>query len=202
MRYVYGAILWIFGGAVLAGAADVFAFWLGWVFLGGGVALFLPPLWQLEAETTGPAAAYLLRAPFLASGAVLVVLGVVLAGAMGSVVIDGVLAEAVMLGFASLLMFAAGGTLALPVLRNARQLDLARRPAELDVNVFQIAQAKGGRLTASELAADHGVSYAAARVALQQLVGQGACDCLVTRSGAVVYRFPELESDKRDLLEA
>ncbi len=201
MRYIYGAIFWIFGGAILAGGLASFGVWLGWALLAGGVMLFMPPLWRIESRRTPLGRGYLLRAPFVASGVLFLVLALVLAGSMGAVVVEGAAAEALGYGFLSLLTFAAAGSLLLPLFRHAQTLEHERSPRELPINVFEVAQARGGRLTAAELAANFGVGYERARHALQALVDDGACDTLVTRSGAVVYRFPELEGDKLDLLE-
>lgn len=201
MRYVYGAISWILGGLILGGSIHAFAVWFGWVLLAAGVALFLPPLWEMETRQSSRAAAYLLRGPYLAAGSIFGVLGVICAGAMGSVIVDGAVAESIGLAFGSMLMFASGSALALPVLRNVRRLELEGRPQPLAFNVFEVAQASGGRVTPAELAAMFGVEYVRARQLLVDLAREGACERLVARNGAVIFRFPELEGDKLDLLE-
>lgn len=202
MRYLYGAISWIVGGLILGGGVSVFGLWFGWVLLGGGVALFLPPLWELEAQNSPRAVTYILRGPYLAAGAAFALLGVVCTGAMGSVIADGAIGESIGLALAAMLMFASGSSIALPVLRNMRKLGLDGRPQPLTFNVFEEALALGGRVTPAELAASHGIEYRRARALLLDLTEQGACERLVARNGAVIFRFPELEGDKLDLLES
>ena len=201
MRYLYGMVSWIFGGLVLAGGVPVLGPWFGWVLLGAGGTLFMPPLWQMENAETPRAIVRMLRGPYLAAGVLFGLLGVACAGAMGSVVVSGAIGESIGLGFAAMLMFASGTALAFPVLRHARHLELSGRPQPLGFNVFEVVQDSGGRVTPAELAATHGVSYRHARLALLELVDEGACERIVARNGAVIFRFPELEGDMFDLLE-
>lgn len=202
MRYVFGTIFWVFGGFVLGGAFDAFTAWFGWVYLYGGIALFLPPLWELETASTRRGTRYLLRAPYLLSAAIFAVVGIACTVAMGSAVSDASIAQAWAYGLAGLLMFAAGSQLSLPVLRQIHTLRVEGRPQPIGFNVFEVARSLGGRVTPAELSANFGIQYSRAKALLSELVDLGACERIVALNGAVVYRFLELETDKVDLLEA
>ena len=70
---------------------------------------------------------------------------------------------------------------------------------------LRLAVSADGTLGPAELAAQGGMSFADAKLALDRLCKQGACEVVVTDQGAVLYRFHDLlprgEGPAKDLLE-
>jgi hypothetical protein len=85
-----------------------------------------------------------------------------------------------------------GGTAALP-----------GRP-DLEPRLLRVAQAKAGRLTASEAALALELPFGEVDDALAALAAKDACRTLVTEDKVVVYYFPEFEdpaAKRRDITE-
>lgn len=58
--------------------------------------------------------------------------------------------------------------------------------------IVRLARERGGRLTATEAAADAGLTVEETEEILKKLVDRGYVELQVTDSGMVVYRFPEV----------
>lgn len=201
MRYLCGLFSWILGGLLLESGMATASLWIGWFALAGGTMLFLPALWKLETNSTPTQTRYLLRAPYLGGGMFFAACALVSIWTMGQSMTAGFAGESLMLAMTSILLFATVDELVSPLARHVRELELDGRPQPIGFNVLEVARDLGGRLTPAELAADFGVDYVHARDTLMSLLAEGACERVVTRNGAVVFRFPELETDKVDLLE-
>lgn len=79
-----------------------------------------------------------------------------------------------------------------------RHAHAGRRPAAATSEppstlCIRAAQKRGGRVTATEVAADGTLSFEEAKLELEKLSKGGACEVVVAEAGILVYRFPELE---------
>ena len=77
----------------------------------------------------------------------------------------------------------------------ARRLDAAAelvRYRRQQNRVVRLAQERGGRLSATETAADTGLTVEEAEGILKRLADGGYVELEVTQSGMVIYRFPEV----------
>lgn len=116
------------------------------------------------------------------------------------------------LGFVLATLFSLGGASLLGTASRRRRLQrqphpptaLAEPTAEsLEPAIFRLARAQAGRISAGEVSAELGVPYDLALSAVERLATRGACQVLVSETGATLYRFGEFEGAeaKRDLLE-
>jgi hypothetical protein len=77
-------------------------------------------------------------------------------------------------------------------------------PVAREAAALRLAHTSGGSIGAAQLAAHAAMSFQEAEATLASLVGQGACDTVVTDGGAVLYRFPDLaltEGERRRALD-
>ena len=129
----------------------------------------------------------------LVGGVALMVLGMfMLLGYAGAELPHGPAVSMLTFGIAVLLPLLAGGGLVVSHYRRRHRLEAGRdrlARMSLEAEVLQLAQAKGGKLTAVEVMSDLAVDKLTADRLLGALAAQGMADVELTESGVMVFAF-------------
>ena len=187
----------------------VAVFWraLGWAHLAAAFLVFVPDAWRLPQSQLSKGVRAVLARVWLMLAGVLVVWGLAVAAGGVADIARGDLGGIVAFVAAALELTVAHA-LARPSLRWARERRLAERERADRARVVEVAMLRaahdlGGRITCADAVVRMGLPLDDAQSTLEALAARGACERLVTASGATLYRFAELEPGiaRVDLLE-
>ena len=76
-----------------------------------------------------------------------------------------------------------------------RELDFRRREESIEKHILRSAKKNKGYTTPSEVALESGVSIEEAQKSLDYLVSKGFAELKVSKTGAIIYHFPDILSD-------
>jgi hypothetical protein len=84
------------------------------------------------------------------------------------------------------------------ITRRARPIIPPLTVEQAELEILRSARARGGRVTATEIAVDTALPMAMATELLEALSRGGVCRMSIAEAGVVVFEFPELEPPGKD----